>query len=194
MRLSTATDAARDRVRRGSAAARRPAARLPSRARGAAARAWRRPRRRGSSASSGEPLGVSLSRRADAGPGAGGSTRCSRTTSASSSRRPASARRSSARTSSPSARCSTLDPGAPAAAPRPVAARSSRSSSASSRRRSARSAAGKQTGNGRLDVAMIQSLVRSGQGRRISSRATARSSWTSATTCRPSRSSACSPR
>ena len=54
-------------------------------------------------------------------------------------------------------------PGPPPAAPRPVARPARRCSSASSRRRSARSARARRPANGRLDVAMIQSLVRKDQ-------------------------------
>ena len=66
MRLSTATDPAGDRVRRGSAAARRAAARLPDRARGAAARARCRARRRGRARHRGAAH-VPIPREADAG-------------------------------------------------------------------------------------------------------------------------------
>ena len=89
------------------------------------------------------------------------SRRCSPTTPASSSRRRASARRWSAPTSSPPARRARSSSS--------TASRSSTSGSASSRCSSASSpedigqiGAGKAKPNGRLDVAMIQSLVRKG--------------------------------
>ena len=142
MRLSTATDAAGDRLRRGSAAARRAPAGLPSRARGAAARVTVSRSTSTTSAIAGEPLELRFHGHADARFRSRPRARSSRTTPACSSRRLASARPSSARTSSRRARCSTLDPGPPPAAARPVARAARRCSSASSRRRSARSAAG----------------------------------------------------
>ena len=132
-------DAARDRLRRGPRRARGAAPRLPDRSRGAASRARDRATRRGPRASSATPCrfhSKGRSRPSRSRPRG----RCSRTTSAYSSRRRASARRSSAPTSlrrergarwfwSTAGRCSISG------------LRSSLCSWASRRRRSARSAA-----------------------------------------------------
>ena len=107
MRLSTALTPRVIACAEDLPAAHRPAARLPTRARGTAPRVRRHARHR-RPAHDGDAARFAFQRRADAPPGAGGAGAPRSTTSASSSHRPASARRSSAPTSWPQRGRSTL--------------------------------------------------------------------------------------